>query len=420
MAIHLYTRDVLRQTWQTLWAHKLRSFLTMFGITWGVMSLLLLGAVGEGFRIGQRNQLGQIGQDLIFVFGGRISIASGAGQTDRWLTLREEDCRLVVEQCPSVRACTPVLSRGNIRTESATHNVALEVFGIQASYQGIRYMPLERGRLITGEDNASVRRVVLLGDEVRKQLFPHSDAVGQQIRLNQVPFTVVGTLKRIGREGNSGTNARLFIPLEAMRRYFPHFRSGLYPDAISFMMVQPTKASLHKETIQQYKALLARRHGFSADDPTALDQWDTIENFQMINRIFDAMDFFLGGVGIVTLTLGAIGVMNIMLVSVSERTREIGVRKALGATYHDILLQFLLEGLVLTAMSGGLGLLFGWGISQALQGIPFPEGFEPPTVTWRVGLAALVVLALVAMSSALIPARRAALLEPAEAVRYEV
>lgn len=420
MAVHFYVRDVLRQTIQTLWAHKLRSFLTMFGIAWGVMSLLLLGAVGEGFRIGQRAQLEQIGRDLIFVFGGRASSATGAGQTDRWVALREEDCRVIVEQCPLVRSCTAIITRWNVRAESETNNVAMEVFGVLPNYQDIRYMPLERGRLLREEDNREVRRVVLLGDEVRRQLFPRTDAVGKQVRLNQVPFEIVGTIARIGREGNSGTNARFFIPLSTMRKYFPYLRAANYPDAISFMMVQPARADAHKEAIKQYKAVLARRHGLSLDDPTAIEQWDTIENLETVNKIFTAMDYFLGSVGIVTLVLGAIGVMNIMLVSVSERTHEIGVRKALGATNRDILTQFLLEGLLLTALSGGLGLALGWGISQALQGLPFPEGFRPPTVTWRLGFAAMAVLTLVALASSLIPARRASLLAPAEACRYEV
>jgi putative ABC transport system permease protein len=420
MAIHFHARDVFRQTVQTLWAHKLRSFLTMFGITWGVMSLLLLGSVGEGFRIGQRRRLAQLGTDLIFVLGGHISSASGSGQTGRFVQLSEQDCRLIARECPLVRACTPVLNRGNIRAESDTNNVAFEVLGIWSNYQGMRFTPLDEGRLINPQDLAEARRVVVLGDEVRKQLFPnYRRAIGQRVRLNQVPFEVVGTLARIGREGNSGTNARLFIPLDTMRRNFPHFRADSYPDAVSFLMLQPRIAAQHKEAIAQYHTVLARRHGFARDDPSALDEWDTIENFNRLNAIFDAMDLFLGGVGIVTLTLGAIGVMNIMLVSVSERTREIGVRKALGATHRDILLQFLLEGLVLALLSGGAGMLLGWGISRALQGLPFPEGFAPPTVTWKVGLVACLVLTVVALGATLIPARRAALLPPVEAIRQE-
>jgi putative ABC transport system permease protein len=238
--------------------------------------------------------------------------------------------------------------------------------------------------------------------------------------LNQIPFEVVGLISLIGKEGNSGTNVRLFIPLETMRRYFPHWRAGVYPGAVSFVMAQPLNADLHKTAVAQIRGLLARRHGFALDDPSALDYWDTIENYRLVNKIFDAMDLFLGSVGIVTLVLGAIGVMNIMLVSVSERTHEIGVRKALGATHRDILTQFLIEGLTLAVVSGGLGLAFGYGISQSLQGLKFPEGFEPPTVTWRLGLQAVAVLTFVALGATLIPARRAALLPPAEAVRYEV
>ncbi len=420
MAVHLYVRDVLRQTFQTLWAHKLRSFLTMFGITWGVMSLLLLGSVGEGFRIGQQQRLSQLGTDLIFVFGGHFSSASGTGQTERPVQLVEQDCRLIERDCPAVRACSPVLSRSNIRAESDTNNVSFLVLGIWPSYQDLRFTPLSEGRLINSQDLAEARRVMVVGEEVRKQLFPHTSAIGQRVRLNQVPFEVVGTIARIGREGLSGNNMRILVPLATMRRYFPHPRADTYPEAVSNLIVQPVSAARHREAIAQYSALLASRYGFARDDTSALDQWDTIENLNRVTAIFDAMDIFLGGVGAVTLALGAIGVMNIMLVSVSERTREIGVRKALGATHRDILLQFLLEGLALAVLSGGAGLLLGWGISRSLQRLPFPEGFAPPTVTWRVGLVAFAVLALVAMGAALLPARRAALLPPAEAIRQEV
>lgn len=419
MRVHLYFRDVLRQTLGTLWAHKLRSFLTMFGITWGVMSLLLLGSVGEGFRIGQRQRLAQLGNDLIFAFGGRVSSASGAGQADRFLTLTISDCEAILRECPAVRACAPVLSRGNIRAESVNNNVSFPVAGIWPVYQSMRFTPPGEGRMINAGDVAQARRVVVLGDEVRKQLFPHANPVGQEVLLNQVPFDVVGTIAHIGREGNVGSNARMLIPIETMRRYFPHPRENIYPGAVSNLLLQPARSEQHTEAVAQVHAVLARRHNFAADDHSAIEEWDTIENFNRLNAIFDAMDVFLGSVGVVTLALGAIGVMNIMLVSVSERTQEIGVRKALGATHRDILLQFLLEGLTLATLSGGTGLLLGAGISHALQRLPFPDGFAPPTVTWRVGVAAFFVLTLVALGAALLPARRAALLAPAEAIRQE-
>ncbi len=420
MAVHLNARDVVRQTAQTLWAHKLRSALTMFGITWGVMSLLLLGSIGEGFRIGQRRQLAQLGTDLIFVFGGRVSTVSGAGQIDRFVTLTVSDCQAILRTCPAVLECSPVLSRGNIRAESESNNVSFQVAGIWPNYQGLRFTPLGDGRLLNDQDVAEGRRVAVLGDEVRKQLFPYSRAIGKEIRLDQMPFQVVGTIAHIGREGTVGVNARILIPFEAMHRHFPHPREGIYPGAVSNLIVRPVTSARHAEAVAQFHAALSPIHGFARDDKTAIEEWDTIENFNRLNAIFDAMDVFLGSVGIVTLGLGAIGVMNIMLVSVSERTHEIGVRKALGATHRDILVQFLLEGLALASLSGSAGLFLGWGISQLLQGLPFPDGFAPPTVTWRVGLLAFAVLACVAMAASLLPARRAALLTPAEAIRQEI
>ena len=422
MRVYVHPFDVFRQTFQDLWAHKLRSLLTMFGITWGVMSLLLLGAVGEGFREGQRREMAQFGENMIFLWGARISSAGGGGPTERWLMFTRDDCRLILERAPLVRSCSPTQPNwgGNIRAESALNNAALPVIGVLPNFHDIRFTPLAEGRFINEGDIAEGRRVVVIGDFVRQQLFGMGRAVGNQIRLNQVPFEVVGRLASIGREARRGTNGQMFIPLETMARYFPHPRAGTIPGAVSQLIMQPLNPDVHKQAMEQYHEVLARRYGFNPKDRDAFDEWDTMEGARRVNTIFRAMDFFLGSVGIVTLALGAMGVMNIMLVAVSERTHEIGIRKALGATYRDILLQFLMEGVTMTALSGGAGLLIGWGISKALERIEMPEGFLPPTVTWSLGLLAFAVLGVVALAAALVPARRAALLAPADAIRFEV
>lgn len=315
---------------------------------------------------------------------------------------------------------TPILVRNGIRSQSEFNGVSVEVFGILPNYQRMRYMPLHEGRLFHAEDNLEARRLVLIGDEVRRMLFAGKPAVGSTLMLNQVRFDVVGTIQKIGREGNFGTNMRIFVPFETMKRLFPDSRTDTHPRAITFMMVQPRTPDENLAAIDEYHRLLAKRHGFDPLDRHAVDEWDTIQTYKMFSRIFDAMNVFLGGVGVITLALGAIGVMNIMLVSVSERTQEIGVRKALGATQRDIELQFFLESLVLTLTSGLIGMGLGWAVTQQMQRLDFGEGFSPPTITWPIGFVAAAVLSLVAIGSGLYPARQAALLPPTEAIRHEV
>jgi putative ABC transport system permease protein len=229
---------------------------------------------------------------------------------------------------------------------------------------------------------------------------------------------VIGVVAKVGRDGNNGTNSRIFIPIEAMRNLFPLIKANS-EDAISFINYQPISKGLHKEAKTEIHQVLARRHGFEPKLEDAFEDWDTIENMQRVGKIFDAMDWFLGVVGVVTLGLGAIGIINIMLVSVTERTKEIGLRKALGATYRAILTQFFIEGAFLTAFSGGIGLAIATGFVTLLAMLPAPEGFDTPRIIPASAFAAIVSLAVAGIAAGLYPARKAALLPPVEALRQE-
>src|SRR5262249_16622848 len=224
-----------------------------------------------------------------------------------------------------------------------------------AAYNRIRTVPVDPGRWFNEQDNIERRRVAVVGWELLKNMFPGRPAVGSTILLNGVRFDVIGIVAKIGRDGNNGTNARIFIPVETMKNLFPLTKANS-EGAISFLNYQPVNKSLHAEAKNEIHQIIARRHGFDVSLSEAFEDWDTIETMKRVSRIFDAMDWFLGVVGVVTLGLGAIGIINIMLVSVTERTREIGLRKALGATYRSILTQFFVEGAFLTAFSGGIGL----------------------------------------------------------------
>jgi putative ABC transport system permease protein len=410
--------EIVRQSLATLWAHKLRSFLTMFGIAWGVGSLLLLVGLGEGFRSGQARQLRGLGEDIMFIFPGRIPAVEGSLQSGRVYHFTYQDYLAVRDEARTLRAISPVLNREDIRAVSDYGSTNGQVFGVAPEYNQIRTIPLGTGRWFNDEDNRERRRVAVVGWELLKNIFPGRPAVGSSILLNGVSFDVIGVLAKIGRDGQNGTNARVFIPVETMRGLFP-LKQENSDEAISFINYRPLDPSQHVRAKEEIHTILARRHGFDPKLQDAFEDWDTIENMQRVGKIFDAMDWFLGVVGMVTLGLGAIGIINIMLVSVTERTKEIGLRKALGATYRNILTQFFVEGAFLTAFSGGIGLAIAVGFVTLLAQLPSPDGFDTPRIIPASAAAAIFSLAIAGVAAGLYPARKAALLPPVEALRQE-
>jgi putative ABC transport system permease protein len=410
--------DIVKQSLATLWAHKLRSFLTMFGIAWGVGSLLLLVGLGEGFRSGQEKNLANLGQDIMFMFPGRIPAVEGSLQSGRPYNFTYDDYLAIRSQAKFLRAISPVLNRQDIRAVSEYGSTNGEVFGVTPDYNQIRTVPVNPGRWFNNEDNNEHRRVAVVGWELLKNTFPGRPAVGNSILLNGITFDVIGIVQKIGKEGNNGTNGRIFIPVETMRMLFP-LKTENTENAISFINYRPITKDEHLAAKNELHGIIARRHGFDAKIEDAFGDWDTIENSRRVGKIFDAMDWFLGVVGVVTLALGAIGIINIMLVSVTERTKEIGLRKALGATHRNILTQFFIEGAFLTALSGGIGLTVSIAFVTLLAQLPAPEGFDTPRIVPSSAVAAILSLAIAGIVAGLYPARKAALLPPVEALRQE-
>ena len=410
--------EIVRQSLATLWAHKLRSFLTMFGIAWGVGSLLLLVGLGEGFRSGQAKELATLGQDIMFTFSGRIPGVQGSTQSGRLYHFTYQDYLAIRDDSKFIRIISPVLNREDIRAVSDYGSTNGQVFGVAPVYNQIRNVPIGTGRWFNDEDNSERRRVAVVGWELLKNVFPGRPAVGSSILLNGVGFDVIGVVTKVGQDGNNGTNARIFMPIETMRNLFP-LKAENSEDAISFINYRPITRDQHLRAKQEVHRIIGRRHGFDPKLEDAFEDWDTIENSQRVGKIFDAMDWFLGVVGLVTLGLGAIGIINIMLVSVTERTKEIGLRKALGATYRNILTQFFIEGAFLTAFSGGIGLAISVAFVTLLAMLPSPEGFDTPRIVPASAVVAIASLAIAGIAAGLYPARKAALLPPVEALRQE-
>lgn len=410
--------EILRQTLHALWSHKLRSFLTMFGIAWGVGSLLLLVGLGEGFRAGQEKNLATLGEDVMFLWASRIPAVQGSTQAGRSYRLTYADYMALKAEATLLRNVSPNLSRSDIRATSEYNSGSGQVAGVAASFNKIRYLPMTTGRWINEEDDAEGRPVAVLGVDMAKNLFSGRPAVGSMMLLNGNRFEVIGILKSNKRGGNSGPDMRVFMPIKTMRVLFP-MKGDNAEDAISSILYQPRTKDENAAAKEQVHQIVARRHGFDPKATDAFDDWDTIENSRKVGKIFDAMDWFLGFVGLVTLFLGAIGIINIMLVSVTERTHEIGLRKALGATYRNILTQFFLEGAMLTGISGLLGLLGASALVWAMSLLPTPQGFDTPRIIPASAAVAIASLGLAGIAAGLYPARKAALLTPVDALRQE-
>ncbi len=411
--------DIFAQTLQTLWAHKLRSFLTMFGIAWGVGSLLLLVGLGEGFRSGNRKQFDSIGENVLFIWSGRAPAVQGSFTALRQYYLTYRDYEDVLSACPSVGAATPVISRSDIRAVSDFFQAGGQINGVLPDFNRIRYVPLNEGRWLNDMDEQQARRVIVLGDETRRTLFSGRPSIGSTILLNGTRFEVIGTLQRVGHGDNNTQNLKNYIPYRTMHEYFPPLNAGIDPNVISQINYQPRSRTLHEAAKQEVHKIIARNHGFDPRNPDSFDEWDTVKTVDQIGKIFDAMNMFLGSVGLVTLALGAIGIINIMLVAVADRTREIGLRKAVGATNGNIMFQFFVEGAFLTMLSGGLGIAGAAALMGALSKVSLGDGFDPPKLVASTAALAVISLGVAGVAAGLYPARRAALLEPVEALRKE-
>jgi putative ABC transport system permease protein len=409
--------DILAQVFDTLRAHKLRSFLTMFGIAWGIGSLLLLVGLGEGFRSGNRREMAEFGQDIMFIFPGRAPLVQGSMRSARNYLLTYQDYLDVRDTASHVREASPVLARNDVRAVSEFASANGEIIGVSPQFNIIRYLPLKQGRWLNSMDEHEKRNVIVLGEEMRRNLFPGRPAVGATILLNGIRFDVIGSVQRVGRGDNNSTNMRGYVSYQVMSMYFP-LKGDMQRGAISFINYRPRSTVEHLLAQEEVRKIIARNHGFDYRDDNAFEVWDTIQESEMIGAIFDAMNMFLGSVGMVTLALGAIGVINIMLVSVSDRTHEIGVRKAMGATNRSIMVHFFLEGILLTVVSGLIGMGLATGLMGAL-GTVHVEGFDPPKLVPMTAALAMGSLMLAGLAAGLYPAHKAARLQPVEALRQE-
>jgi putative ABC transport system permease protein len=415
--------EILRQAIATFRAHKMRTFLTMFGLVWGIASVIILVGLGRGFVVDQKKHMETLGKDLVIVWGGRTSTQVGGRAAGREIRLNVDDAELIRDECYLVKNVSPELRR--TIPEVSQYNLANRgVVGMWPSYQDFRSLKVSEGRLITDDDEREGRRVLVLGSKAYRQLFPGQPAIGATVLVKSVPYSVVGVLAEKKQNSNySGPdNDYLFAPYSAVSRDFPPPEkpgAGItrgYLDDIVFEVADPEH---HEEAVLQVRRTIGRVRHFDPVDKDALFIWDTMDGAKQLSKIFGVVTLFFGCVAIVTLCLGGIGVMNIMLVSVSERTREIGTRKAMGATKRDILRQFFAESAMLTLVSGLLGFTIGIGLCAAMEALPLPDFVPHPIVSPISIIASIFTLSLITVTAGMYPAQRAADMTPVESLRYE-
>jgi putative ABC transport system permease protein len=430
-------REAILQSLDNLRANKLRSFLTMFGILWGMVSIVILSATGEGFRRGNDKVLLELGRNIGIVWGGRTSLQAGGVRAGRQIFLTVDDAKAIAAESSMVAVVSPELERNGVRAKSAYNAASARVSGMEPPYQNIRTIELEYDRLFTWTDEERVARVAIIGFDMADQLFGKRPILDETLMLNGLPYTVVGKIRKKEQDSNySGPdNNKIFVPFAAMLQDMP--RRDAARGTVSDIIVAPRPevvdglpAVLDARTgriedvewplLRNVRTILARRHAFDPEDRQAIDMWDTSLQTLMFGRMIDRMKNFFTIVGLVTLALGGIGVMNIMLVAVKERTREIGVRKALGATTQSIQRQFFLEGFFLTLFSGGAGMMLALGLCSLVNLLPMPERFSGMILSWQSAVMSLLTLVVIGVVTSTYPARRAAELPPVEALRFEM
>jgi putative ABC transport system permease protein len=412
--------DLFRDVLRTLWAHKMRAFLTMFGIAWGIVSIVLMVAAGEGLEKGQEEQAKTLGKDVMIVFHGRTSLQAGGIHAGRLVHWDDADMPVVQAETPDCQYAIPELEQDTVRAHSNFNDAAFTVTGSYPAFAYIRTLDVGLGRFYDWDDMREARRVAFLGSDAAKQLFPGRDPVGSNIYLNDFPYIVIGVMQKKKQDSSyDGWDVnKVFIPFSAMRRDFPDKPPGT-PTTFDQLLVTPKSVDQHEACKREIRVALARMHRYDPNDKEACPIWDTVQEAQAFKTMTDGMKYFLGAVGIVTLMLGGLGVMNVMLVAVRERTREIGVRKAIGAPSGTILRQFFVEALMIAFLSGAIGLGVAFGFCWLVNLLPMPDFFAGLTPDWTSAFVATVLLGTIAIAAALYPARKAASIDPIEALRYE-
>ena len=403
--------------------NRQRSLLTMASLSWGVACFVILYSYGEGFGTALRVSFQSVGQDLVLMFGGQTSMQAGGERSGHKIRLEETDAQLIRDTVPLVEAVSSELMLRGANVTRGYRQQNMSVRAVEPDYGHIRNMTMASGRWLTPGDYRSKARVAVIGAKAAEKLLGEIPPVGETISVNGTPFRIVGALRTKTQISNYNTpdNECVFIPYSTASM----LRETKYPEDIVWMPANPV---FRQQAVRDVRATLARAHNFSPNDERALEIIVFNEFMKTIDVMSIALQVLLGLIGALTLAIGGVGLANIMLVSVTQRTREIGILKSIGASRREILLQFLTEAMAIVTFGGLIGVAIGWGATAGIHTLPLLGPlFKDETGTGDIHLqiskfaviTSTLVLEMIGLFAGLLPALRASRLDPIEALRYE-
>ena len=406
-----------KQAYAALKHNRRRSFLTMLGMAWGIATVVLLLAYGAGFERGLMVAFRTFGGNMIAIFPGRTSQQVGGTKAGAEVKLTLQDLDNLRLEVPFLKRSSPEVNKETVvsyGTRSSTYNIR----GTYASYQFVRHVDVAQGSFFTELEDFTHSRVAVLGADVKKKLFSGQNALGENVRIGGISYHVIGVLKRMIQDGEDNMNGMVYVPYSAMR----DLTNTYYLNVI----VMEYEGE-HGKVTKAVRDSIAYHHGFSSKDERAVFVFDSVQELGELQIITTGIKVLLGFIGLLTLGIGGVGLMNIMLVSVTQRTREIGVEKALGAHRWHILFQFLAESLVITFLGGLAGVVLAYVVSWSVGSLPLwsafienaDEGDIHMTINTGILMWSTAILSVVGVVSGMLPAIKAARLDPIEALRYE-